>query len=590
MEEIRTHSSDAVKLFVGQIPKDLYEESLRPYFEEFGPIAEVSIIRDNTTMTSKGCAFVTYLYPQSAQMAIETLHDKVKLPNSLNALQVRLAETQLERENKLFIGMLPKTMNEDDLNDIFAPYGDLREVHIIRGPEGSPKGCAFVKFIERDAAITAIEDLNGSTPHGGTRPLVVKFADTKKQPKPNTVDFWSMPSNGQQQRSAVPVHHQQQQRMMYPHFPVSPMSHMSHPQMVGVPFVAYGGGGPGSPMNAPSSPQQRFMYMPSSPTFFPSTGPPFGMMGNPGEGLMEEEARGGMKMGMMYPPSSGGGMNSRSGEKVGYNPAPSNRFNNPTTGPPNIPGNLVPPPPPDPDSSPEQEGNHIRPPEGPSGANLFIYHLPRDLTDADLATLFAPFGNVISAKVFVDKKTSDSKGFGFVSYDTLSSANAAIESMNGFNIGSKRLKVQHKRVAHSTSDDPAAMFMSGIPTGPPSIGMERGLPGGFQQVQSGYRYENRGRGHMNSHSGSTHSLDYGSASQDNRYDYGGPQIHPNSGNSQDFMAARSQGGLPTTNYPDAGGGGGLQYPSTIHQQRQQQQFSPPSTDSLSPDYGMYLPH
>lgn len=57
-------------------------------------------------------------------------------------------------------------------------------------------------------------------------------------------------------------------------------------------------------------------------------------------------------------------------------------------------------------------------PTGPSGANLFIYHLPRDLTDADLATLFAPFGNVISAKVFVDKKTSDSKGFGESPYDS----------------------------------------------------------------------------------------------------------------------------------------------------------------------------
>lgn len=49
---------------------------------------------------------------------------------------------------------------------------------------------------------------------------------------------------------------------------------------------------------------------------------------------------------------------------------------------------------------------------GPAGANLFIYHLPRDLTDADLATLFAAFGNVVSAKVFVDKKTTESKGFG----------------------------------------------------------------------------------------------------------------------------------------------------------------------------------
>ena len=93
----------------------------------------------------------------------------------------------------------------------------------------------------------------------------------------------------------------------------------------------------------------------------------------------------------------------------------------------------------------EETVSMMRPPEGPAGANLFIYHLPRDLTDADLATLFAPFGNVISAKVFVDKKTAESKGFGFVSYETCESAETAIQSMNGFQIGSKRLKVQHKR-------------------------------------------------------------------------------------------------------------------------------------------------
>ena len=49
----------------------------------------------------------------------------------------------------------------------------------------------------------------------------------------------------------------------------------------------------------------------------------------------------------------------------------------------------------------------------------FIYHNPIDLTDADLATAFNPFGNVVSAKVYVDRYTGESKGFGFVSYDSV---------------------------------------------------------------------------------------------------------------------------------------------------------------------------
>lgn len=84
--------------------------------------------------------------------------------------------------------------------------------------------------------------------------------------------------------------------------------------------------------------------------------------------------------------------------------------------------------------------------EGPIGANLFVYHLPQQITNDDLVTLFCSFGNIISANIIVNMETGESKGYGFVSYDSPANAEKAIHYMNGFHIENKRLKVQHKKL------------------------------------------------------------------------------------------------------------------------------------------------
>ena len=89
-------TSESVKLFVGQVPKHFDEEDLRPYLEPYGPIGELLILRHKSTRQHKGkgereeetlslllivgCAFVTYLSRESAELAQRELHDKVALP------------------------------------------------------------------------------------------------------------------------------------------------------------------------------------------------------------------------------------------------------------------------------------------------------------------------------------------------------------------------------------------------------------------------------------------------------------------------------------------------------------------------------
>lgn len=98
-------------------------------------------------------------------------------------------------------------------------------------------------------------------------------------------------------------------------------------------------------------------------------------------------------------------------------------------------------------------------PEAPSSSNIYIHSLPPEINDDKLVQIFGKFGDIDSARVMVDFNTKESKGYGFVKYKnaeagmyhphvsilysyTFFSAQTAIQTMHGFQIGAKTLVVK----------------------------------------------------------------------------------------------------------------------------------------------------
>ena len=76
---------------------------------------------------------------------------------------------------------------------------------------------------------------------------------------------------------------------------------------------------------------------------------------------------------------------------------------------------------------------------------LYVGNLPFSVTESDLRQAFEAHGQVTSATIVMDRETGRPRGFGFIEMASDDEARAAIEQMNGANLGGRNLTVNEAR-------------------------------------------------------------------------------------------------------------------------------------------------
>ncbi|XP_051974432.1 CUGBP Elav-like family member 2 isoform X1 [Xyrauchen texanus] len=492
---------DAIKMFVGQIPRSWSEKELKELFEPYGAVYQINILRDRSQNPpqSKGCCFVTFYTRKAALEAQNALHNIKTLTGMHHPIQMKPADSEKSNaveDRKLFIGMVSKKCNENDIRVMFSAFGQIEECRILRGPDGLSRGCAFVTFSTRAMAQNAIKAMHQSqTMEGCSSPMVVKFADTQKDKEQrrlqqqlaqqmqqlNSASAWgsltgltgltpqylavrghthaATPTSSTASAAAALLQQATSSSNLGAFGGIQQMAGMNALQLQNLATLAAAAAAAQS-----SASPSTASALTSSTGSLGALASPAGSTANSSAGAMGSlgslgtlQGLAGATMGLNNINALAGSVNIAhmlSGMAALNGGLGSTGLSNGSAGPmdaltqaysgiqqyaaaalPTLYSQSI----------LQQQSAAGSQKEGPEGANLFIYHLPQEFGDQDILQMFMPFGNVVSAKVFIDKQTNLSKCFGFVSYDNPVSAQAAIQAMNGFQIGMKRLKVQLKR-------------------------------------------------------------------------------------------------------------------------------------------------
>ncbi len=164
---------------MGNLPTSWKEDDIWKFFEKFGKILDVKLIKKNSAFT--GTSLVKFASLGNAEEAIEKLKDTV-IPGATRPVNIKWLDTEEQRlslgqhdDHKLFVGSLPRQATGKSLYEVFSLLGEIVSIRLEE-----TQFWAFVDYKNKESALLAIRFLNGQTYlHGSRIPIEVRFKEKK---------------------------------------------------------------------------------------------------------------------------------------------------------------------------------------------------------------------------------------------------------------------------------------------------------------------------------------------------------------------------------------------------------------------------
>uniref|UniRef100_A0A8C2ZNI1 Heterogeneous nuclear ribonucleoprotein R n=1 Tax=Cyclopterus lumpus TaxID=8103 RepID=A0A8C2ZNI1_CYCLU len=172
------------EVFVGKIPRDLYEDELVPLFESAGPIWDLRLMMDPLSGQNRGYAFITYCNKDDAQKAVKLCDNHEIRSGKYLGVCISVAN------NRLFVGSIPKNKTRESILEDFGKVTEgLQEVILYHQPDDKKKnrGFCFLEYEDHKSAAQARRRLMSGKVKVWGNPVTVEWADPVAEPDPEVM-------------------------------------------------------------------------------------------------------------------------------------------------------------------------------------------------------------------------------------------------------------------------------------------------------------------------------------------------------------------------------------------------------------------